>query len=137
MACCGSFLPIFVDQLPNKLDLIDDNYVKSLNKVLKVVVKGTRLIMRQATDLLQGGTAINWRQTAITSFYKPKDKKKVTRKVIDWSDNILSAKAKVRSKSLKNKTDPSITLKNKNLRIDQIFSCNDSSGMVYWEFKAG
>jgi len=138
IACCGSFLPKFVALLPNGHVPTSDHYVKSLNKVLKTVVKGTRLMLRQAAELQLGPTGINLQQTAITSYFKPKDKKTTTRKKIDWSDTPAPSTSShdIKNKKKNNNIIPAIVYKNRNLRLDQIFSCLDSNGKIYWEFKA-
>ena len=137
VACCGSFLPKFVSQLPDNLDSISDSFAKSLNKVLKSVVKGTRLILREAAELQLGLCGINLQQTAITRFFKPTDRKVIIRKKIDWSDKLSTAQDPKALKKSKIKTDPSIAIKNKDLRVEHIFTSIHSGGKIYWEFKAG
>jgi hypothetical protein len=142
IACCGSFLPKFVLGLPNNQVTVNDHYMKSLNKVLKVVVSGTRQLLRVAAELQLGLGGINWRQTAITSYFKPADRKKVTRKRTDWSNAISapsppSAVSFTKNKKKKNDIDSNIAHKNRNLSVDQIFSYIDTGGGNYWEFKAG
>ena len=138
IACCGSFTPGFVNQLSNAEVTVSDSFVKSLNRVLKTVVRGTRMMLREAAELQVGPAAVNWNQTAITKFFKPKDRQVVVRRRVDWSDatdrNPLTNN---KSKKKNNKIDYNISLKNKNLNISQVFLCIESGGRSYWEFKAG
>ena len=95
-------------------------------------------MLREAAELQVGPAAVNWNQTAITKFFKPKDRQVVVRKRVDWSDatdrNPLTNN---KSKKKNNKIDYNISLKNKNLNISQVFLCVESGGRNYWEFKAG
>ena len=116
--------------------------MKSLNKVLKVVVSGTRQMLRVAAELQLGLGGINWRQTAITSYFKPVDRKTDAMKRKDWSHAIPShspppSTSLTKNKKRKNNIDPTIAYKNRNLSVDQIFSYIDTGGGNYWEFKAG
>ena len=60
----------------------------------------------------------------------------IVRRKIDWSDRSLNIENS-NNKKRKNKTDPQIVKKHKDLRVDQIFSAVTSGGRIYWEFKAG
>ncbi len=138
VASCGSFIPRFVSQLDNNSAPISDHFIKSLNKVLKTVVRGTRLILRQAAELQLGLNGINYRQAAITQFFKPVEPKIITRRK-DWSpkpDQALPASLGKKNNK-KNVTNPTISYKNRNLRIEHVFECTTSGEVVYWEFKAG
>ncbi len=140
VACCGSFLPKFVSQLPDNLDPISDSFSKSLNKVLKAVIKGTRIILREAAELQLGPCGIILSQTAITSFFKPVNRKTTIRKRRDWSDkDLLTSPSDLRApkNNGKNKVDLSIAKKNIDLRVEHIFTSIRSGGKIYWEFKAG
>ena len=139
VAVCGSFLPIFVSQLDNNSYPISEAFIKALNKVLKTVVRGTRLILRQAAELQLGLSGINFRQTAITQFYKPVAPKINTKRKMDWSPNPTSSPPDPGNKKnkKKNNTNPTITYKNRNLRVEHVFDNVTSGDVVYWEFKAG
>ena len=131
-------MPKFVNQLPNADNVVGDNFTKSLNKVLKAVVRGTRVILREAATLQVGAASVNWRQTTITNFYKPVDRHVAKRRRVDWSDaNSCNDSKNNKIKKKNSKIVPAIHLKNKNLRLEQVFSCVDAGGKIYWEFKAG
>ena len=140
VACCGSFLPKFVSGLKDNSSPISEDYKKSLNRVLKTVVKGTRIILREAAELQKGLAGINWRQTAITQFFKPVDRSRTTRKRRVWTDaaHEVNFPSTIQNKQKnKNKIDANVITKNKNIKIDHIFENVMSGGIIYWEFKAG
>ena len=138
VACCGSFLPKFVSQLPDCNEPISDQFAKSLNKVLKTVVRGTRLMLREAAELQLGLCGVNLTQTAITSFFKPTARKVTHRRKISWTENTVAvASNNCKKASGKIKSDPAIAKKNKDLKVEHIFSNVFSDGRIYWEFKAG
>jgi hypothetical protein len=137
VACCGSFIPSFVNLLTDSESMVSDSFVKSLNRVLKTVVRGTRRMLREAGELQTGPVAVNWTQTAITKFFKPTDRRMVVRKKIDWSDAGECHLTNKKSKKKDSKIDYNISRKNKDLNISQIFRSVESGGRYYWEFKAG
>ncbi len=139
VACCGSFLPKFVSQLDDNLSPIGERFIKSLNKVLKTVVRGTRLILRQAAELQLGLNGINFRQTAITQHFKPVARKLITRRRAILPSKLAPSLPALQNKIKKNKNNinPIITYKNRNLKVDHVFDNVTSGGVVYWEYKAG
>ncbi len=97
---------------------------------------------REAAELQKGLAGINWRQTAITQFFKPVDRKRTTRKIRVWTDvahevSPTTTQNKLKKRNNKNRTDSNMIIKNKNIRIEHIFENVISGGIVYWEFKAG
>jgi hypothetical protein len=94
------------------------------------------LVLRGAAELQLGLSGINLCQTAITKYFKPVDRKLVTRKKIDWSDNHTTP-PKCKTNKNKNKIVPTIAYKNRNLRVDNLSLNVDSGDGIYWEFKAG
>ena len=81
---------------------------------------------------------MNWRQPAITQFYKPvlKEVKKKIRR--SWVDSPVSPTSGAPKKIDKSKVDPSIIAKNRNLTVHNVFDCLvQIDETVYWEFKAG
>ena len=141
IACCGSFVPKFVSQLTDSNSPVNESYIKSLNKVLKTVVRGTRLILRQAAELQLGLDGVNWRQSAITQYFKPVHRNSITRKVTgprSKVSNHTSLPSQIKKKNKKsNSIDSNIMYKNRNLIVDHIFDNVTSGDVVYWEFKAG
>ena len=141
IACCGSFVPKFVSQLTDSNSPVNESYIKSLNKVLKTVVRGTRLILRQAAELQLGLDGVNWRQSAITQYFKPVHRYSITRKVTgprSKVSNHTSLPSQIKKKNKKsNSIDSNIMYKNRNLIVDHIFDNVTSGDVVYWEFKAG
>ena len=102
------------------------------------MVRGARVILCEASELQLGLSAINWRQTAISQFFKPTLRTTVIKKKIDWSDSINKGKPLHTTRlNKKDKTTPLIAVKNRDLKIDQIFTSVESGGRLYWEFKAG
>ena len=71
IACCGCFREDFVSLLPNGMLHLDDAQAKVIIKVLKAVSGGARRVLRLAAGIQVGLTGINWRQTAITQYFKP------------------------------------------------------------------
>ena len=139
VASCGSFLPKFVSQLEDSQSPIGERFIKSLNKVLKTVVRGTRIILRQAAELQLGLNGINFRQTAITQYFKPVARKLITRRSTGSSSKLAPSLSAPQNKKNKNKNNinHNITYKNRNLKVDHVFDNITSGGIVYWEFKAG
>ncbi len=136
---CGSFLPKFESKLDNNSSPIGEPFIKALNKVFKTVVRGTRLILRQAAELQLGLDGINFRQSAITQFFKPVTPKINTKRKMAWTPNPSSSLPGPENKKNKKKTNinPIITYKNRNLRVEHVFDNVTSGDVVYWEFKAG
>ncbi len=99
--------------------------------------------MREAAELQKGIAGINWRQTAITQFFKPVDRTRTTRKKRVWTDAAhevtfpSTTQNKLKKEKNKNKFDANVIIKNKNIKIDHIFENVMSGGIIYWEFKAG
>ncbi len=140
IACCGSFIPNFVSQLTDRDAPVNELYIRALNKVLKTVVRGTRLILRQAAELQLGLDGINWRQSAITQYFKPVHRGSITRRsgFISKVSNHPSLPLQNKKKNKKNNSiDTSIMHKNRNLIVDHIFDNVTSGDVTYWEFKAG
>jgi hypothetical protein len=127
-ACCGIFLPHFVDGLPNKDCLINESEGKLILKLFKCIAGGCRRILRLAAETQLGPLGVNFRQATITDFSKtisPPVGKKIT------SAGRLPAGKKIRKE---------ITYVNKNLKPTDIFYTTPSmthNNVVYWEFKAG
>ena len=141
IACCGSFVPKFVSQLTDSDSPVNEHYIRSLNKVLKTVVRGTRLILRQAAELQLGLDGINWRQSAITQYFKPVHRNSITRRRTGSIPKVSSHTSLPSQNKKKNKKNNSIDTrimhKNRNLIVDHIFDNVTSGDVVYWEFKAG
>ncbi len=136
VACCGSFLPKFIDQIPDNSLPISSKFVKALDKVLKAVVGGTRVILRTAAELQLGLTGVNLRQTSITQHYKPvQSPRLITNRKQGTTVSVLSETNTKNNK--KNKKNVNISFENRNVTIDQIFSNSISGSRIYWEFKAG
>jgi hypothetical protein len=126
IACCGSFLPHFVANLPNKGKVISELECRTILKVLKTIGAGCRRILRLAAEIQRGPLGINLRQHTILNYFKPIH---TTVNKTPKSHNSLI--------KLKNKKTKDL---NKNLNPHDIFhttpslTCND---VLYWEFKAG
>jgi hypothetical protein len=138
IACCGSFLPSFVSSLNLSQSLISDPDAKSVIKILKAVSGGARTVLRIAAELQLGLGGVNWRQSAITQYFKPvqKEVKKKIRR--SWADPPVSSTGGASKKLDKSKIDPSILVKNRNLTVHNVFDCLvQVDETVYWEFKAG
>jgi len=71
IACCGSFLPLFVAGLPNKDIPITDRERKAIMKILKTIGNGCRRLLRLAAEVQRGPLGINLRQHTMLDFYKP------------------------------------------------------------------
>jgi hypothetical protein len=136
LACCGSFIKCFVDNITDNSLPISDKFVKALDKVLKAVVGGTRIVLRSAAELQLGLTGVNLRQTAITQHFKPVFSARLTTKRKLDSTSVPVETNNIKNNK-KNKIDLKISLENRNLNIDQIFLNSPSGDRIYWEFKAG
>ena len=119
-ACCGSFLPNFVNSLPNSSLHLTDTQSKWVIKTLKVVAAGCRRILRLAAEVQLGPLGINYRQTSITSHFKPVNP--TTPKLTIKTSN---------SNKFNNKTI------NTPFSPHDIFHVTPSNSIFYWEFKAG
>ena len=123
-ACCGSFLPNFVNSLPNATLALTDLQSRWVLKILKVVAAGCRRMLRLAAEVQRGPLGINYRQTSLTSYFKAP---------------LLTALR------IKEKDVAKTNLKNKFNRIDttthmtptDFFHTTLSNSIFYWEFKAG
>ncbi len=71
IACCGSFLPLFVTGLPNKDFPITGKEKKTIMRILKMIGNGCRRLLRLAAEVQRGPLGINLRQHTIFDFYKP------------------------------------------------------------------
>ena len=138
IACCGSFLPSFVASLNLDQALISDADVKTVIKILKAVSGGARSILRTAAELQLGLGGVNWRQSAITQFFKPKLKEVKTKTKRSWADPPSNSAEGRPRKIDRNRVDPALLEKNRNLNVHNVFErLVQSDHTVYWEFKAG
>jgi hypothetical protein len=137
IACCGCFREDFVSILPDGMLHLDDAQAKIIIKVLKAVSGGARKVLRLASEIQVGLTGVNWRQTAITQYFKPttsSSKPRSPRR--DWSDSPPPSVG-VKNKNKVN-SDAAAIVQNKNLTINNVFqSCVNFNNVVYWEFRAG
>ena len=125
-ACCGSFLPHFVANLPNNNKIIDDLQRKVILKILKTVSAGCRRLLRLAAEIQRGPLGINLHQYTILNFFKP-----------IHTTTIKTPKSNAPIIKLKNKN---MTYLNMNLNPHDIFHTTPSlttNDVLYWEFKAG
>jgi hypothetical protein len=132
IACCGAFQRGFVDSLQCEHGLISDNQSKTIIRVLKKVVGGARKILRLAAEVQLGLAGINWRQSTITQFYKPKVQSVKQSHRRDWSD-----KPSVDTSENRIKKDKSynhiIAMKNRDLSVNHFFESYTSiDNTVYW-----
>jgi hypothetical protein len=70
-ACCGTFLPHFVSDLPNKDFALDEASCKAVLKLLKTISSGCRRLLRLAAETQLGPLGVNLRQYTISDFFKP------------------------------------------------------------------
>jgi len=140
VACCGSFLPSFVSLLPDSHTILSDSEVKTVLRVLKEVSGGARRVCRASAEIQVGLCGINWRQTTIGQFFKPKPLPAKPRVKRDYSDSLPTNRCvpPPLSKSEKNRLRADIVKHNSNLNVDNIFiSYINDDNTVYWEFRAG
>ena len=71
IACCGSFLPSFVSNLPNGTKLLMDQERKAIMKVSKSIGAGCRRLLRLAAEVQRDPLGIVLRQHTILEFFKP------------------------------------------------------------------
>ena len=71
IACCGTFRQDLVNALPCADLLISEMEEKIIIKLLKTVAAGTRQLLRLAAEIQLGPLGVNYRQTALTEFFKP------------------------------------------------------------------
>ena len=138
VSCCGSFRKDFVALLPDDNSVISETGVKTIIKVLKRVSNGARVMLRTAAELQLGLGGINWRQQAITQFFKPTSlavKPKVKR---FWTDlPIQTPLTQIKTKN-RNGVNPILLKKNSSLTVYNVFDrISQVDDTVYWEFKAG
>jgi hypothetical protein len=138
VACCGSFRKDFVALLPDDNSVISETGVKTIIKVLKRVSNGARVMLRTAAELQLGLGGINWKQQAITQFFKPTSlavKPKVKR---IWTDlPIQTPLTQIKTKN-RNGVNPILLKKNSSLTVYNVFDrISQVDDTVYWEFKAG
>jgi hypothetical protein len=137
IACCGSFLPNFVASLQQNSSTLSDREVKSVLRILKTVSGGARTVLRASAELQLGLCGINWRQPAITQFFKPSLKTVKTRIRRPWGDN-AAAIAELKPIRKARITDNVVLKKNKDITVQNVFnSIAHEDKIVYWEFKAG
>ena len=123
--------------LPQDTSSLTDRETKSINRILKAVCGGARTVLRTAAELQLGLCGINWRQPAITQYFKPALKIKNTKIRRSWMDSAATI-ADLPPTRRGRITDPALLKKNKNLTVHSVFESiviNDE--IVYWEFKAG
>jgi hypothetical protein len=140
VACCGSFLPSFVAHLPNRLDIMTDAETKAVLKVLKEISGGARKICRSSAEIQIGLCGINWRQTTIGQYFKPKPRATKARVKRNFTDapTPSTGGSDLISKKDKNKLKSDIARHNLNISVNDIFSSYISlDNTVYWEFRAG
>ncbi len=125
-ACCGTFLPIFVNDLPMKDCSVDELEGKRILKLLRVISGGCRRLLRLAAECQLGPLGVNLRQYTIAEFYKP--------------TTAVAPKSTIGHGASKPRKIKNITYLNKNLSPHDIFSNTPSltfNDILYWEFKAG
>jgi len=137
VACCGSFQPKFVASLPQDPTLLTDRETKAFLRILKAVSGGAKSVLRASAELQLGLSGINWRQPAITHYFKPALKMVKTKVSRSWVDRPISSTDL--SPKRKGKSDNTFFLtKNRNLTVFNVFdSIVHDDDTVYWEFKAG
>jgi hypothetical protein len=133
-ACCGTFLPHFVNNLPFVDEPITEDESKLILKVLKEVAAGCRRLLRLAAELQLGQLGVNLQQKTITKYYKllePPRNPNPTRGL---------SQGKQKDKKLKNRNKQIIYL-NKDLKPHDIIlttnSIDNDFNVLYREFKAG
>jgi hypothetical protein len=138
IACCGSFLPSFVSSLNLDQSPISDADSKAVIRILKAVSGGARTILRTAAELQLGLGGVNWRQSAITQFFKPTLKEVRTKIRRSWADSISKPADGPHRRIDKTRIDPALLEKNRNLNVHNVFDrLVQADNTVYWEFKAG
>jgi hypothetical protein len=70
-ACCGTFLPHFVANLPTKDRVITENEGKIIIKLFKIISAGCRRMLRLAAEMQLGPLGVNLRQRNLTEYFKP------------------------------------------------------------------
>ena len=137
IACCGSFQPIFVASLPQDSTILTDRETRAILRILKAVSGGARSVLRAAAELQLGLSGINWRQPAITQYFKPSLKTVKTKVKRSWVDRPV-ASSDLSPKRKERFNDTVFLTKNKNLTVCNVFdSIVHDVDTVYWEFKAG
>ncbi len=91
VACCGSFQPKFVASLPQDPTLLTDRETKAVLRILKAVSGGARSVLRASAELQLGLSGINWRQRAITQYFKPSLKMVKTKVSRSWVDRPVAS----------------------------------------------
>jgi hypothetical protein len=136
VACCGTFQPHFVNNLPYHDAPITEQETKFIIKILKGIAAGCRVLLRIAAETQLGQLGINLQQRSVTQFFKTI--KEPLRKELS-TRGTTSGIEKNKTKELnKNKKRNAIYL-NKNLPSNVISHTNYSidNDVFYWEFKAG
>ena len=91
-------------------------------------------MLRIAAELQLGLGGINWRQPAITQFFKPTLKEVKTRIKRTWAD-IPTNMGNTPKNKKKTNIDPLLLKKNRNLTVHNVFVCSvQTDETVYWEF---
>ena len=101
---------------------MSDDDAKALIKILKAVSDGARKMLRIAAELQLGLNGVNWRQTTMSEFFKPKAVTKRIRTRKDWTDadSTIPPTTVDKRKIKKN----SLTKKNSNISMNCIFDNN-------------
>ncbi len=154
IACCGTFVPEFVNQLTAAGDPLEDDRAKVLTKVLRTIALGTRTLLRVSAEIQLGPIGINWRQTSIKEHFKfaaPSKRLQTPYNVVVPSNDRIAriiveprnTEKRISNRSRKNnknnnECDYDIDFKqNKTLNIFDIFDSKPQVDGIYWELKAG
>ena len=145
IACCGTFRCDLVNQIPHADQSISDVETKWILKLLKTIAAGTRRLLRLAAEIQLGPLGINYRQTALTEFFKIKPglptkilKKLKETDLVDPTPTPTPEGAlphTIRNKLTKNNKRNKTT--HTRITIDDIFAPTSICGNIYWEVKAG
>ena len=145
IACCGTFRCDLVKQIPHADQSINDVEAKWILKLLKSIAAGTRRILRLSAEIQLGPLGINYRQTALTEFFKIKpglptkvlkkpketDPSNPTPSLTPEETSPPTTRIKLTKNNKRNKSTHT------RIAIDDIFAPTSICGYIYWEVKAG
>ena len=113
-ACCFTFLPHFVNNLPHCDVPITEDESKLIFKVLREVAAVCRRLLRLAAELQLGQLGVNLQQKTITQYFKIQEPPRPSNPTRE------STQGKQKGKKLKNRNKQVIYL-NKDLKPHDIF----------------
>ena len=145
IACCGTFRCDLVSRIPYADQSISDIEAKWILKLLKTIAAGTRRLLRLAAEIQLGPLGINYRQTALTEFFKIKPglPTKILKKLKE-TDLVNPTPTTTPEETSQHTIRNKLTKNNKRnktthtrITIDDIFAPTSICGNIYWEVKAG